>query len=108
LKNKEFLKRLYTAAKLQKQLGKVQKTIAEEFVDCCEWDITDILHGCYEKDGKLYNSKGEMISSETCSGDISEKYFVNQSTGYCEDDFYGTLYYMVDNKGTTVEVSYHC
>lgn len=106
--NKEFLKRLYTAAKMKKQLAVLQGKIEEEFSDCTAWEIEGILYGCYEKDGHLYNKDGEVVSEETCSGDLSEKYYVNQSCGYLEDDYYGTLYYMVDNKGTVVEVSYSC
>jgi hypothetical protein len=108
MKNKEFLKRLRTAAILQMKLNDAMKQIKEEFADCMDYGIEKILYGCYEKDGCLYDKDGEVLSKETSEGNLSEKHYVNQSCGILEDDYYGTLFYLVDNKGTVVQVSYQC
>lgn len=37
-----------------------------------------------------------------------EEYFVEQHTGYCEDDFYGWLWFKTDVNGQYVKVHFHC
>lgn len=37
---------------------------------------------------------------------VTEDYLVDQSTGYCEDDYYGWLYFKTDVPGQYVRVYY--
>lgn len=39
---------------------------------------------------------------------VTEDYFVIQNTGYCEDDFYGELYFKTDVAGQYVRVDFRC
>lgn len=106
MKNKKILKRIYTLARLQLAVDSVHGAIEKtgEFDDCCFWGTKRILKGCYENGNVLYSKDGKIISRHKGNG-----YYCNQSTGYCEDDFYGNMYYIVDKeKGIVVDVEYHC
>lgn len=105
MKNKELCKRLYTLAILKAKENKIEETISEEFEDCSNYEVMDILYNCTVKDDCLYNNKGCKLAN---GGLIDDKYFCNQSVGYCEDDYYGYMYYPVDDKGTYVKVWYDC
>lgn len=38
----------------------------------------------------------------------TDDYFVDQWTGYCEDDYCGNLYFKTDTPNTFIMFSYHC
>ena len=55
------------------------------------------------EDGFLYSAIGHRLSHTKLQDDLV---FVRQQVGFCEDDFYGTLYFPVDDSGTVIAVSY--
>lgn len=72
-------------------------------------DGADLKHlSIYEnctvgEDGFLYSAIGHRLSHTKLQDDLV---FVRQQVGFCEDDFYGTLYFPVDDAGTVIAVSY--
>lgn len=106
---KQVKKKLYHMAELQAELDFLKAQItADGWLDDCDWDVGEIITGCKVKDGVLYDCDGEEISDDCRCLDEPLGYAVNQSCGYCEDDFYGTMFFPVDNKGTIVSVDYSC
>lgn len=117
---KTVRKKLFHAAQLQMQLNKLMGEIEKDLefengnelldnVFCgIDWQILKIYYGCQVVDGKLYDSGNHLLSRDGCCMNDPLGYFVNQSTGYCDDDYYGTMFFQVDDKGTFVAVSYSC
>lgn len=101
--------KLLRLAEITIEQEKLIKELHDEwFDDLCYFNASRILTGCTVDDEGLKNSNGELISREGGCMDEPLGYFVNQWSGYCEDDFYGDMYVPVDDKGTFVEVNYHC
>lgn len=105
----KFLQRLHDYAKIElNQKAEMEKIGKHEFLASLNrWEIVAIYENCTIKDGCLFNEKGVMLSDDGCCMNESIPYFVNQSTGYCEDDYYGTMFVCV-SKGTFVAVFYEC
>ena len=113
-------KKLYRLAQLQTELDKLKNELSEEmefeyghgFVDNIlagmEWDTEQIYYNCKIADGRLYNADGILLSKNGECMSEPLGYFVNQSVGYCEDDYFGTMFFQVDDKGTFVAVGYAC
>ena len=78
------------------------------FEDCSDWGATGVYAGCIVKDGSLYDSDGELLSNNGRCMDEEIPYFVNQYAGYCEDDYYGTMFIKVDDENTFVAIQYWC
>ena len=62
-----------------------------------------IINGCSEKNGHLYQ-EGERL--DNC-GLVDDDYYCSQYTGYCEDDYYGTLYFKTNVPGQFVAIPFH-
>ncbi len=80
----------------------------EPFDECMDWDATGVYTGCTVNDGSLYDSRGELLSNDGRCMDEEIPYFVNQYTGYCEDDYHGTMFIKVDDENTFVAIEYWC
>lgn len=67
---------------------------------------------CYEKDGKLYKCRKDGINYPVASKPQKDDFglyeYVDQHCGYCEDDFYGTIYTKTPIKGIWIGRSYSC
>lgn len=63
------------------------------------------VRNCTEKNGHLYNAEGKRLDNY---GLVDDEYYCYQLQGYCEDDFYGELYYATNEKGVFVEIPFHC
>lgn len=50
-------------------------------------------------------SKEEIEDFEQSNG-VTDDYYVNQWTGYCEDDFHGYVYFKTDVPGQFVQVHF--
>lgn len=61
-----------------------------------------LVNGCKEKKGHLFCGSKRLDNY----GLVDDLYYCNQHTGYCEDDFYGTLYFKTDVPGQFVAVSF--
>lgn len=67
---------------------------------------------CHEKSGKLYKRRKDgteyHVASKPQRDDFGLYEYVDQHCGYCEDDFYGTIYTKTPIKDIWLERSYHC
>lgn len=62
-----------------------------------------LIDGCKEKNGHLFRGN-RMLDN---NGLVDDQYYCFQVQGYCEDDFYGTLYFKTNVPGQFVEVPFH-
>ena len=61
-----------------------------------------LVSGCKTKGGHLYKAGRRL---DNC-GLVDDLYYCEQYTGYCEDYFYGTLYFKTDVPGQYVAVPF--
>ena len=61
------------------------------------------IKSCVEENGHLYDYDGNRL--DNC-GLVDDDYYCRQYTGYCGDDFYGTVYYATDEDGVFVAVPF--
>lgn len=113
MKTKILLKKIYTVALLQARIEKLKKEFRENdlFSVLSFFDIGEIYPNCtikQKENGELYSANGDLLSSDGRCMNEEIPYFVNQATGYCGDDFYGTMFVKVDDKNTFVAISYKC
>lgn len=71
-----------------------------------------VFSKCYEKDKKLYkrwkdNAKS-VVASRPQRDDFGLYEYVDQHCGYCEDDFYGTIYTKTPFRNLWLKRNYHC
>lgn len=66
----------------------------------------------YERNGKLYerakDGKEYSVASRPQRDDFGLYEYVDQHCGYCEDDYYGTIWTKTPFKNIWLERSYHC
>ena len=68
-----------------------------------DFHAATIITGCKEKNGHLYQDGVRLDNG----GITDNEYYGRQYTGYCEDDFYGTLYFKTDVPGQFVAIPFH-
>ena len=78
------------------------------FEDLFSYEFIGVYERCKIKDGCLYDKDGNILSSNGGCMDEQIPYFVEQTTGYLGDDYYGVMYIKVDNQNTFVAVRYSC
>ena len=71
-------------------------------MDGLDLESAELISGCKEKDGHLYRN-GFMLDN---SGLVDDQYYCYQVQGFCEDCFYGTLYFKTNVPGQFVEVPF--
>lgn len=71
-------------------------------VDGLYFDMAYLIEGCKEKGGHLFRS-GVALDN---AGLVDDLYYCKQYTGYCEDDFFGTLYFKTNVPGQFVAVPF--
>ena len=78
----------------------------EEKIDCDGLFLKDayFVSGCKEKNGHLYKNGNQMDNG----GLVDDDYYCDQHTGYCEDDYHGTLYFKTNVPGQFVAVPFSC
>lgn len=67
--------------------------------DGLELQTAELITGCVERNGKLYRNG-------YCIGTNEGDYYCNQSQGYCEDHFFGYLYFKTDVPGEYVKIHF--
>lgn len=79
------------------------KMIAEKLddVEGIDWHNARLIDGLTVKGKYLYEGSSRIAEE-------ADDYYVNQWTGYCEDDYYGYLYFKIDVPGQYVKVYYEC
>lgn len=90
-------------AGLNAKIGRLSEIVAEK-MDADGLDIRSayLVSGCTVKGEHLYQDGGRLDNS----GLVDDLYYCKQYTGYCEDDFYGTLYFRTDVPGQYVAVPF--
>lgn len=83
------------------------KTLAEKVEEklLCEgmdWQRAYFVDGIKERGGHLYQNGCRLDNS----GNVGDEYYCDQHTGYCEDDYYGTLYFKTNVPGQFVAVPF--
>lgn len=95
-------KEIKRIACLSAQINRLVYILAERFDDYgIDWYSAELVSGLTVGERGLYRG-------ETCIAEWCDDYFVNQRTGYCEDDYYGHLYFRTDVPGQYVRVSFAC
>ena len=77
-----------------------------EKIDCDRliWESAYFVTGCKERGGHLYKDGKRLDRNGLVDGD----YYCTQYTGYCEDDYHGTLYFKTNVPGQFVAVPFEC
>lgn len=95
---------IYKAAKriacLNAQLARQVELMSQEIdSDGIEWYSAELVSGLTVRNGKLYREDIPVAK-------WADEYFVNQSQGYIEDNYYGWLYFRTDVPGQYVRVHF--
>ena len=98
-----IIKELKKIAGLNEKINHLAK-IVQQKLDLDGLDIQGayLVSGCSEKRNHLYQDGCRL---DNC-GLVDDLYYCNQYTGYCGDDFYGTLYFKTDVPGQYVAVPF--
>lgn len=107
----ELLNTIFKIAILHDKIDKIlaRPQITEIFEDI-NFNISGFEHNCTEQNGLLYHSNGNPIAEGdkySSTGMIDDLYYIDQHTGYPEDDYYGTMYYKISD-GLFVKIEYSC
>ena len=70
--------------------------------DGLDFSCAYLIDGCTEKNGHLYRN-GRRIDRD---GLVDNDYYCTQYTGYCEDYYYGTIYFKTNVPGQFVAVPF--
>lgn len=86
-------------AGLRARIKRLAETIENKTgLDELDFEGAYFIEGCSAKGNHLYRY-GDRL--DNC-GLVDDLYYCKQYTGYCEDDFYGTLYFKTDVPGQYV------
>lgn len=96
----EFKKIAMMNAKIKRMNERLKEKLDMDGLDV---GYACLIHGCKVIDGELYQNGEQLTNGGGC---VDDDYFVNQSTGYFGDDFYGTVYYRTDVPGEYVAVPF--
>lgn len=82
----------------------INKLVEKDFeTDGLDFKYAYFVRNCTEEDGHLYNYDGGRLDN---SGLVDGDYYCKQYKGYCEDDFYGTIYCATDEEGLFVAIPF--
>lgn len=70
--------------------------------DWLDFQNAYLVNGCKERNGHLYQGDSRLDND----GLVDDLYYCCQYTGYCEDDFYGTIYFKTNVPGQFVAVPF--
>lgn len=107
----ELLNTIFKIAILNNKINKIlaRPQVVEVFEDI-GFNIDGFEYNCTEKNGLLYHNNGNPIAEGdkySSTGMIDDLYYVDQHTGYLEDDYYGIMYYKISD-GLFVKIEYSC
>lgn len=95
-------KEIKRIACLNAQINRLVYALGGKIDDCgIDWNSAELVSGLTVGEHGLYHG-------ETCIAEWCDDYFVKQHTGYCEDDYYGHLYFRTDVPGQYVKVYFNC
>ena len=84
----------------------IEKLSSQLDVDGCDFNDAYFVKNCEEINNHLYDSERNQLDNDSY-GLIDDDYYCCQYTGYCEDDFYGTLYFKTDVPGQFVAIPFN-
>lgn len=70
-------------------------------LDGLNLESAEFIKDCVAENGHLYDRNGNQLDNY---GLVDDEYYCNQSKGYLDDDYYGTLYYATEEEGTFIRV----
>lgn len=70
--------------------------------DGFEFSSAYLVSGCTERGGHLYQGGARL---DNC-GLVDNDYYCEQHTGYCEDDYHGTVYFKTNVPGQFVAIPF--
>lgn len=95
--------------KMRMKFEKKYKDFFEDYGQDIEY-IT--LEKCYERSKTLYKQRKDgteyKVASKPQTDDLGLYEYVDQRCGYCEDDYYGTIWTKTPFKNWWLERSFHC
>lgn len=87
-------------SKIDYLVNALSEKVDDEGID---FRSAELVSGLRVEKGHLYNRDGCCLDN---SGLVDDLYYCLQYTGYCEDDYYGTLYFKTDVPGQYVAVPF--
>ena len=98
-----IIQELKKIAGLNSKIKRLANIVENEY-GLDELDIKNayLITGCSVEKNHLYQNGCRL---DNC-GLVDDLYFCRQHTGYCEDDFYGTLYFKTNVPGQYVAVPF--
>ncbi len=73
-----------------------------DVVEVLNFERAYLISGCAERGGHLYQGGARLDNG----GLVDDLYYCCQHTGYCEDDYYGMLYFKTNVPGQFVAVPF--
>lgn len=73
-------------------------------LDGLDLECAYFVTGCTERGGHLYKD-GKRLDKD---GLVDDLYYCTQYTGYCKDDYHGTLYFKTNVPGKFVAAPFEC
>jgi len=102
--NADALEAIHDAANLMMYLQELPF-----FSELDNWKFQGVHNNCsIDEKGTLFDNVGRILSRDGRCMDEEIPYFVNQSCGYCGDDYSGRMFVRVDDNNTFVEIYYEC
>ena len=102
-KKMKVIPELKKIAGLNDKINHLAQKVAQQIdADGLNLDGAYLVTGCSVKGKHPYQNGGRL---DNC-GLVDDLYFCNQHTGYCEDYFYGTLFFKTDVPGQFVAVPF--
>lgn len=90
-------------AGLNHKIGRLAEIVKEKIdADGLDFQRAYLVSGCKVKGNHLYMD-GARLDNYGLTDDL---YYCDQYTGYCEDDYHGTLYFKTDVPGQYVAVPF--
>lgn len=116
---KRFFEKWYVLFMLMRiaRHNKIRMKFEEKYDDVFKFYEGELLEymtlvKCYERNNKLYEKTKELKECEVASNPDRDDFglyeYVHQHCGYCEDDYYGTIYTKTPFKNRWLKRGFHC
>lgn len=93
-------------AELNEEIKQLTEKLETQLdIDGLDFQAAYFVKDCEEKNNHLYDSKGNILDNDS-DGLVDDDYYCCQYTGYCEDDFFGIVYYKTNVPGQFVAIPF--
>jgi hypothetical protein len=103
-----MLMRIARHNKIRQKFEEKYDDVFDGYGECLEYMR---FSRCYEKDKKLYKKTKDnidIVASKPQRDAFGLYEYVDQHCGFCEDDYYGTIYTKTPFRNLWLERNYHC